>query len=118
MIQPTVSQQELDGIVKLEEHNPASILGPKIIKGQNIFSIRAYLPRAVRAWVILDGELEETMKLIDPQGFYEVQLDSKYSQSKYLISLEETMKLIDPQGFYEVQLDSKYSQSKYLISFE
>src|SRR5487761_26056 len=89
MIQPTVSQQELDGIVKLEEHNPASILGPKIIKGQNIFSIRAYLPRAVRAWVILDGELEETMKLIDPQGFYEVQLDSKYSQSKYLISFED-----------------------------
>src|SRR5487761_293416 len=113
MIQQTVSKQELDRIVELEEHNPAAVLGPKIVKGkgQQIFSIRAYLPRAVKAWVTVDGALKKMMDLIDPRGFYEVQLDSKYFKSKYLISSQ------DKSGYVRESEDA-YSFSPMITDYD
>jgi 1,4-alpha-glucan branching enzyme len=113
MIQQTVSRQELDRIVNLEEHNPIAILGPKIIKkaGEQIFSIRAYLPRAVKAWVTLNQNLKKTMDLIDSRGFYEAQVDLKYSKSKYLLSFE------DKSGFVSTSEDT-YSFSPMITDYD
>jgi 1,4-alpha-glucan branching enzyme len=112
MIQQSISKQELDRIVNLEEHNPLATLGPKVVKknGQQVLSIRAYLPRAVKAWIIVQS-LKKPMELVDSRGFYEIQLDQKYSQSKYLIAFE------DKSG-YVSETEDAYSFSPVISDYD
>ena len=66
-----------------------------------MLSVRAYLPRAVRAWVTIDGSIKRDMGLIDPRGFYEAQFELTRSQAeKYVISFE------DKSGYVEQREDA------------
>lgn len=107
----TINEEEISRIVKFEEHNPLSILGPHIVgsdsKGK-VVSIRAFLPRAVRAWVEIEddgtrfsqkeGPSRVQMKLIDSRGFWEIQLSTQEEPLRYLLSYEDENGFVDTRN--------------------
>src|SRR5579872_6821347 len=88
-IESTVSSEEIDRIVNCEEANPSGILGPHFVShGQNLLSIRAYLPRAVKVWLNLDSGERKDFVRTDARGFWEIQLDAS-NIPKYTISQQD-----------------------------
>ena len=87
MLVASVSSEEIERIINFEEHNPATILGPHVTDvAGNIISIRAYLPRASKAWVHLqDLNRSAEMTRIHEAGFFEAQLANQKSSAPYQI---------------------------------
>ncbi len=87
----TFGVEEVNRIAEFEESHPSSILGPKQRKVQEkeILSIRAYLPRAKKAWVQFSSGRKQDMVIVDQRGFYEVQLEDNGSTERYVISFTD-----------------------------
>ncbi len=102
VLKASVSQSEIVRIINFEEHDPAAILGPHMIKiaGKTILSIRVFVPRASKAWVQLhDQEVRSEMIRIHPAGFFEAQfLDQK-------LSIPYSIVFTDDSGYSEERED-------------
>jgi len=102
VLKASVSQREIVRIINFEEHDPAAILGPHMIKiaGKTILSIRVFVPRASKAWVQLhDQEVRSEMIRIHPAGFFEAQfLDQK-------LSIPYSIVFTDNSGYSEERED-------------
>jgi 1,4-alpha-glucan branching enzyme len=108
----TSRSEEIARIVKFEESRPNSILGPKLTKlrEKDVLSIRAYLPRAKKAWVEFSPERKQEMVKVDKRGFYETQLKADES-SRYVISFT------DETGFTDTREDP-YSFPPFLSDYD
>ncbi|UCG68837.1 MAG: 1,4-alpha-glucan branching protein GlgB [Thermoplasmata archaeon] len=101
------TKDEVARIVSFEESNPHAILGPHEIQlrsGKEI-SVRAYLPRAVKAWLNV-GNSKLEMKRIHRSGFYEAHLPAGDLCEEYSIEFA------DSSGFIEVRGDPYRFRSK------
>ncbi|MEM3737710.1 MAG: 1,4-alpha-glucan branching protein GlgB [Candidatus Bathyarchaeia archaeon] len=104
MGRPTVRDEEILRIINFEESNPHVILGPHKFRseGEEVVSVRAYLPRAAKAWVNTGDESTKKrleMTPIHPSGFYEAQLPANYITENYVIEF------IDLSGYIEMRED-------------
>jgi 1,4-alpha-glucan branching enzyme len=57
----TVAPEQIDRIAWNQHHNPFEVLGPHMIQqdGKTVWAVRAYLPSAEAAWVVLPEERQE-----------------------------------------------------------
>lgn len=57
----TVAPEQINRIVWNQHHNPFEVLGPHMIQqdGKTVWAVRAYLPNAEVAWVILPEDRQE-----------------------------------------------------------
>ena len=88
----TVSKGEIERIVKSDESDPRSVLGPHLVgsDGENVLSIRAFLPRAVKAYALLySGERVEMVR-IDERGFWEGLVQNVSSIPKYKLYQQDS----------------------------
>ncbi|MHB1869191.1 MAG: 1,4-alpha-glucan branching protein GlgB, partial [Nitrososphaerales archaeon] len=102
----TVSKEEMERITNFEEANPSTVLGPHEV-GRNVRSIRAFLPRAKKAWIEIEHSQKEMAKL-DARGFWEAPLKGPYSPSYVLCFQDETgyvEKREDPYTFRQILTD-------------
>jgi 1,4-alpha-glucan branching enzyme len=106
-----VSSEEIQRIVRFEEPSPSTILGPKLVRRgeKEILWIRAYLPRAWKAWVTIN-EKKKPMEMVKRQ-FYEARLDKEPGPVRYTISFE------DSSGFVEEREDP-YSFDPLITDFD
>lgn len=101
-------------IANFEEHDPTTILGPHMINiaSKNVLSIRAFLPRASKAWVhLLDQNRKEEMSRIHPAGFFEAQLTDQNTPIPYRIAFA------DNSGYVEEREDP-YFYAPVLSAFD
>jgi len=96
----TVEKREIELVLRFEESQPETILGPKLktLNGKEVLSIRAYLPRAVKAWVNIQGRKRE-MRSLGGARFYEAQVDPTLASVRYTISF------VDESGYTEERED-------------
>ena len=76
----TTAPEQIDRIVGNYHHNPFDVLGPHRIQldGQDVWTVRAYLPKAEAAWVILPNSRQEVPMENEHHGdFFECVLDVK-----------------------------------------
>lgn len=83
-----------------EEANPSSVLGPHEfqVKQTKNYEIRAFLPRAKRAWIELPSGTTKEMKLVDSRGFWSVK-SSKTINKRYKLAQQ------DESGFIDIRED-------------
>jgi len=76
-------------ILEARGHDPFAYLGrhPHADDGTEI---RAFLPRAVKAWVVLEGEKARPMKRIHDHGLFEVHLPKADFSQPYVFRLENS----------------------------
>lgn len=102
---PTVTPAEVDRIINFYEANPFYILGPHILENFKCVVIRAYLPRAVEAWICLTdrGGDKIPMRRIHPAGFYELIFKEEHRIFPYKIGFKDASGYIeekeDPYAF-------------------
>ncbi|MGB3136213.1 MAG: 1,4-alpha-glucan branching enzyme [Nodosilinea sp.] len=101
----TVDAEQIDRIVWNQHHDPFEILGPHMVQqqdGQTVWSVRAYLPQADKAWVVLPEERKEVpMESNHDPHFFECVLeiqDLANYQLKY-VSGEHVHVIYDPYAF-------------------
>jgi 1,4-alpha-glucan branching enzyme len=104
----------IERIVGFEEPNPSAVLGARFLNGggdggQDILWVRAYLPRAVRAWAIVKGEKRQMDAVSD--HFYEVRIPEAEERSRY------TLSFVDASGYEEERADP-YSFGPVLTDFD
>jgi 1,4-alpha-glucan branching enzyme len=107
----SVNSDDIERIVRFEEPSPGRTLGPKIVKrgGAEVLLIRAYLPRAQKAWVTISGD-KKPMEMVRSQ-FYEARLAKENKPSRYTISF------VDASGFEEEREDP-YSFGPIITDFD
>jgi hypothetical protein len=69
----TVSLEEIYQIIYQESRDPFQILGPHLVswEGKQQIAIRAFLPRAMKAYIVaMDTQKEYEMTLLRKPGFY------------------------------------------------
>ena len=100
----TVAPEQIDSIVWNQHHDPFEVLGPHMIQqdGQTVWAIRAYLPTADEAWVVLpESRSEHPMEKGHNPHFFECVLTtqelSNY-QFKYTEGEHERF-VYDPYAF-------------------
>lgn len=88
MLAQTVSEDEIARIANFQESNPHSILGPKKSDagGRDAISVRAFFPRARRAWLRLRGGETVEMTRLTESGFFEGQFKGDRG---YLLGFED-----------------------------
>ena len=76
---PTASREEIDAIVQGNHADPFRILGlhPLGIEGRAAQVVRAFLPEAEQAWVVLNPEEIHSMTRAHPDGFFECLIEGK-----------------------------------------
>ncbi len=87
----TVAPDQIDRIVWNQHHDPFEVLGPHEIQenGKSTWIVRAYLPRADAAWVILPAERkEQAMQSVHHPHFFECVLE-KADLSNYQLRIQE-----------------------------
>ncbi|MBW4467938.1 MAG: 1,4-alpha-glucan branching protein GlgB [Pegethrix bostrychoides GSE-TBD4-15B] len=87
----TVAPDQIDRIVWNQHHDPFEVLGPHEIhqNGKSTWIVRAYLPRADAAWVILPAERQEQpMQAVHHPHFFECTLE-KADLSNYQLRIRE-----------------------------
>jgi 1,4-alpha-glucan branching enzyme len=100
----TVAPEQIDRIVWNQHHDPFEILGPHMVQqdGQTVWAVRAYLPQADQAWVILPEEHKEVpMEPNHNPHFFECVLevqDLANYQLKYVIG-DRVHVIYDPYAF-------------------
>jgi len=110
----SVTGKEVGRTVNFEEHDPASILGPHMINmaGKQVLAIRAFLPRAAKAWVHLpDQNRKMEMTRIHSTGFFEAQLTDQKIPISYRVVFA------DDSGYVEEREDP-YSYASALSDFD
>ncbi|MEM9816158.1 MAG: 1,4-alpha-glucan branching enzyme [Cyanobacteria bacterium P01_D01_bin.6] len=100
----TVSPEQIDSIVWNQHHDPFEVLGPHMIQqdGETVWAVRAYLPTAEQAWVVLpETRSEHAMEKGHDPHFFECVLTtqelSNY-QLKYTEGVHERF-VYDPYAF-------------------
>jgi len=92
-------------VVSFEEDEPFEILGPHYSSRDEALLIRAFLPRAVEAWVILEGAPEDKKKMekVLPEGLFQIALGGVRKISTYRIGFRDESGFIteseDPYAF-------------------
>ena len=100
----TVDSEQIDRIVWNQHHDPFEILGPHMVQqdGQTVWAVRAYLPLADKAWVVLPEEHKEVaMESNHNPHFFECVLevqDLANYQLKYVIG-DHVHVIYDPYAF-------------------
>jgi len=87
----TVAPDQIDRIVWNQHHDPFEVLGPHEVheNGKSIWIVRAYLPRANAAWVVLPAERkEQPMQSVHHPHFFECVLE-KADLSNYQLRIQE-----------------------------
>ena len=101
---PTASREEIDAIVQGNHADPFRILGlhPLGIAGRAAQVVRAFLPEAEQAWVVLNPEEIHSMTRAHPDGFFECLIEGK-DLSGYRLRLADgqgaTRDFRDPYAF-------------------
>ncbi len=101
----TVSENEITSIINFDTSNPHAILGPHKfqVEDSEVISVRAYLPRADKAWVITGFKIVENNRIemahLHPAGFYEAQIYAEHLNDDY------TIEFIESSGYREVKED-------------
>lgn len=81
----------MERIIQFREEEPHEILGPHKFNGDDIVSIRAYLPWAQNAWIQLKEQKKQVkMTRLHEQGFFEAQVPTKSTEKTYKIKGEDT----------------------------
>ncbi len=76
----TVSPEQIDRIVWNQHHNPFEVLGPHMIQqdGKTVWAVRAYLPNADAAWVVLpEARTEHPMESSHNPHFFECLIETE-----------------------------------------
>ncbi len=101
----TVDSEQIDRIVWNQHHDPFEILGPHMVQqqdGKTLWAVRAYLPQADKAWVILPEIHQEVeMETNHNPHFFECVLevqDLANYQLKY-VSGDHVHVIYDPYAF-------------------
>jgi 1,4-alpha-glucan branching enzyme len=100
----TVDSEQIDRIVWNQHHDPFEILGPHMVQqdGQTVWAVRAYLPQADKAWVVLPEEHKEVaMEPNHSPHFFECVLevqDLANYQLKYAVG-DHVHVIYDPYAF-------------------
>src|SRR5579872_6972214 len=99
-VDSSMSREDIDRIVNLDESNPSYSLGPHVIQSYSgeALSIRAYLPRARKVWLESDEFPKKEFVNVDSRGFWEVILPTT-KVPEYKISFE------DRSGYVESRED-------------
>ena len=74
----TTAPEQIDRIVGNYHHNPFDVLGPHRIQvdGKDVWTVRAYLPKAESAWVVLPDSRQEVLMVNEHHGdFFECVLE-------------------------------------------
>jgi len=106
----TAPSKEVSKILKNDHHDPFSILGAHLVSQQGkppAVVLRAYLPGAVRAWVIEDSpdgkHNEHQMEMVAPEGFFEIIFQDRRAIFPYWLRREladgTTASFHDPYSF-------------------
>ncbi|MFN2229496.1 MAG: 1,4-alpha-glucan branching protein GlgB [Anaerolineae bacterium] len=106
----TLSTDEINRIVYAYHHDPFQVLGahPVEIKGEPAIAIRAFLPQAAEAAVLVDDDAYP-MSRVHAQGLYEALLDDHDEIPSYRIRATDeeghTWTFVDPYSFWPVLTD-------------
>lgn len=100
----TLTPGDVERIMAFEEAEPFDALGPHLLEEEGCLIIRAFLPRAVEAWVRLRGKKRQrSMKLVHPGGFYEALFEDVHTIPDYVIghrdAAGEKAEAADPYAF-------------------
>ncbi len=115
----TSTENEIDQIVLAAHSDPFHILGAHLIESEekegeethSLVTIRAFLPDAVAAWVLPEGEpsIPVPMQKIREEGFYESQFPQKSQIFSYKLQKQTTegdiYQFHDPYCFWPVLTD-------------
>jgi len=100
----TVDAGQIERIIWNQHHNPFEVLGPHLVQqdGKTVWAVRAYLPEADTAWVVLPEQHQEVaMESAHHPHFFECVLEvpelANY-QLKYLSGGHEHV-IYDPYAF-------------------
>ncbi len=100
----TIAAEQVDRIVGNQHHNPFEILGSHLIQQdhQTIWAVRAYLPNATAAWVILpEARQEYPMQCVHHPHFFECMIETK-ELANYQLRIQEgehERVIYDPYAF-------------------
>jgi 1,4-alpha-glucan branching enzyme len=110
LLTQTVSPEEIARIVNFEESNPHSILGPRRTRtgDRTDVSVRAFLPRASRAWLAFEGGRTVSMTEVSASGFFEAQFEGDQS---YLVGFED-------ESGYRLEREDPYSFDPVLSDYD
>jgi 1,4-alpha-glucan branching enzyme len=97
LLRQTVSRADAARIIGFDESDPHRVLGPREVEvdGEKVLSVRAFLPRARRAWLRLPTNEELEMTRVE-EGLFEAQTDAG---TEYLIGQS------DEDGYVEERAD-------------
>ena len=100
----TVASEQIDRIIWNQHHDPFEILGPHMVQqdGKTVWAVRAYLPQADAAWIVLPEERKEVaMNMADQSHFFEGIVETEELanyQLKYKEAEHERV-IYDPYAF-------------------
>jgi 1,4-alpha-glucan branching enzyme len=100
----TVAPEQINRIVWNQHHNPFEVLGPHMIQqdGKTVWAVRAYLPNAEVAWVILPEDRQEyLMESGHEPHFFECLIETE-ELANYQIKYKEGDRhqvIYDPYAF-------------------
>ncbi|MBE7385335.1 MAG: 1,4-alpha-glucan branching enzyme [Leptolyngbya sp. SIO1E4] len=100
----TVAPEQIDRIVWNQHHNPFEVLGPHMIQqdGKTVWAVRAYLPNANTAWVVLpEARTEHCMESSHNPHFFEcvIQIEELANYQLKYIEGEHERFIYDPYAF-------------------
>ena len=114
-VAPTVPKEVIDHLVHGNFWDPFSVLGSHEVQasGRPSRAIRAFLPEASQAWVVLSEKLGNGAKVplrrIHPDGFFEVVVPEQADPSPYRLEIEgqdgHRWEIDDPYRFGPVLTD-------------
>src|SRR4051794_40287653 len=91
---PTISREIIDHLVHANFWDPFSVLGPHEVErdGKPARAIRAFLPEAKNAWVVMPGKGQSVTRVplhrIHPDGLFEVILPDLTESPPYRLAIE------------------------------
>src|ERR1700731_1904465 len=89
-IDSSLSREDMERIVNLDESNPSYFLGPHLIQSYSgqALSIRVYQPRATKVWLEAKDYPKREFANTEPRGFWEIILPTA-KVPEYKISFED-----------------------------
>ena len=109
MSMTTIAPEQVNSIIKNQHHDPFEILGSHKIEkdGKHVWVVRAYLPNASAAWVVLPEERkQEEMQSVHDPNFFECIIDTEELANYQLKVKEEGQERViyDPYAFRSPKL--------------
>ena len=109
MSMTTIAPEQVNRIVWNQHHDPFEILGSHLIEqnGKTVWAVRAYLPNASAAWVVVPEERKEyPMKPVHHPHFFECVIETS-ELSNYQLRIKEgehERVIYDPYAFNSAKL--------------